>query len=621
MTQAQGELGQLKQQLKELEGQERLDALVHLAKQCYYFEHPDSSLKYADLALRLAEEEGNLAWHAYALYSQGLALFAAKKPDTSLVALQRAKEEALTVQDTSLLVNILNLLGNNFYDLGLMELAMERYLQAIEYAEVSGDPAKAASAYANVGRISSTNESYQAAKEYYRYSSNLYLAQGDTLRSIAILMNQVSVFLRLHEPDSAVALADWGLRKSQELQYPAGIQMANIRRAQVAIKLGNFEHALAITQEMLDSLSSDNHQMRYNAWHFRGMALDSLDQFDAALSAAKKAEDFALLTESEPILASTYLRLYEAYKNAGNPEKALHYYEVYRTVGDSILDSGMARRLTTMQHLYEEQQQRSKIEFLQDKVEKEELRKRQWIYGALSIVLLLLLLTGIIVYRKQRKAERAQLDRQLAEQRLLSLQMNPHFLFNSLTSLQRYLLEQDDSKTAQVYLAKLASLMRNVLEQSREKLISLEEELEGLELYLMLQKLRWKDKLSYRIELEADLSEHDVWIPPLLVQPLVENAIEHSGITEKETGELQVKIQDRGAELWITVADNGSGWCENGDAAQPKPNGGLALNILKDRLQILTELRQEPHEIQIQSNTDSGTQITLKLPNDEGSYN
>ena len=533
LLQAQGEIGQLKQQLKEVKGQERLEVLVDLVKQCYYFEHPDSSLKYADLALKLAGEERNEAWRAKALYSKGFALFAAEKPDTSLQTLQEAAKVALVVQDTNLLVDILNLLGNNFYDLGLMELAMDRYLQAIEYAEGQGEPAKAASAYANVGRISSTKKSYQEAKKYYRHSSNLYLAQGDTLRSIAILMNQVSVYVRLHEPDSAIALADWGLRKSRELQYPAGVHMANIRRSQVAISLGNFEHALAITQDMLDSLSTDNYQMRYNAWHFRGIALDSLGQFDAALQAAKNAKHFALLTESEPILASTYLRLYEAYKHLEDPERALYYFEIYHSVEDSILDSAMGRKLTAMQYHAERQQQDFEIVELQNRVELEKARLRQLILLAISVLLLFALIATRIVARKQQKAQQEQQDRQLAEQRLLSLQMNPHFLFNSLTSLQRYLLEQEDTKTAQSYLGRLATLMRGILEQSREKLIPLSEEIESLELYLSLQKLRWKDRLRYRIDLDPALSALDTWIPPLLVQPLVENAIEHSGITEK----------------------------------------------------------------------------------------
>lgn len=600
-----------------MKGQERLAVLTDLVKQCYYFEHPDSSLKYADLALTLAEEKGNPAWQAKALYSKGLALFAAKKPDTSLMMLQQAEKGAVAVQDTNLLVDILNLLGNNFYDLGLMELSMERYLQAIEYATALGEPAKAASAYANVGRISSTNESYQEAKEYYRYSSDLYLAQGDTLRAIAVLMNQVSVYLRLHEPDSALALADWGLRKSGELRYPAGVQMANIRRAQVAIQLGNFEQALAITQAMLDSLSTDNYQMRYNAWHFRGMALDSLGQFDAALLAAKKAKDFALLTESEPILASTYLRLYAAYKNVGNPEQALHYYEIYRTVGDSILDSGIGRKVTTMQHLYEKEQQDSEINALQNRVELEQARIRQLILLAISVLLLFVLIANRIVSRKQQKARQEQQERQLAEQRLLSLQMNPHFLFNSLTSLQRYLLEQEDTKMAQSYLGRLATLMRDILEQSREKLIPLSDEIESLELYLSLQKLRWKECLQYSIDLDPALSDLDTWIPPLLVQPLVENAIEHSGITEKKEGKLQLSISGQGSELWIKVSDNGKGWPEEGDTSVQRQRRGLALDILRDRLEILTQLRQEPHEIQIQTNTQGGTQITLKLPNDE----
>ena len=617
--QAQGQLEQLKKQFYEVDGdgKERLDLLVDLVKQCYYFEHPDSSLKYANLAMTLAERKGELHWRAKALYSQGLALFAAQKPDRSLEALQQAESAVLAIPDTTLLLDILNLLGNNFFDLGLMELAMEKYLRAIAIAEALGDPAKATAAYANIGRISSTKESYSEAKKYYRYSSELYLQQGDTLRSLAILLNLVSTYLRLNRPDSAQYLADWGWRKSQQLKYPAGVFMANVRRSQVAITLGNFEHALAITQFMLDSLPPDDYRIRYNAWHYRGMALDSLGQFDAALEAAQKANEFAVLTESQPVLASTYHRLYEAHKNVGNPEEALAYYEIYRTVGDSILDGGMARKLTTMQHLYETERQSSEIQALQNRVELERLKLRQWGFLGISLLLLLALIASIVVYRKQQKAQREQQERQLAEQRLLSLQMNPHFLFNSLTSLQRYLLEQEDTRTAQTYLGKLATLMRNILEQSRERLIPLAEELESLELYLSVQKLRWKDRLKYKIELTPELSDIDIWIPPLLVQPLVENAIEHSGITEKEEGLLEIRVEENEHNVRIMVNDNGKGWTEKVPGNRPGRKGGLALGIVQDRLKLLSQLRQQPHKMDIHTHTQTGTHITLILPNYE----
>lgn len=609
-----GQIDQLKQRLSLPDTENRIDLFVDLVLQCYYFESPDSVAKYAEMSMMLAEKLDQPIALAKAHYCKGVAAFAAGQPKESLTETQLALEMAKSVQDTLLLLNIRNLRGNNYYDIGLLEMAMEEYLQAIHYAKQLQLTAKAAAAYGNMARILFNKQSYHEAKRYYTLAADLGLQTKDTLRTIGILMNKVSTHLKLNELDSAQILAEWGLQRSTELDFKNGVSMAKIRQAHLAIRSRHYERALQLVQDMLDTVVPNDYNTRYNAWYFRSIALDSLRQYPLAIEAAEEALRYAALTNRKTILVAANRQLYLTNKHAGLAEPALTYYEAYRTLEDTILDSDMARKLTTMKHLYEREQQNYQINELEDTVRFEKLRSRQWLLLLGSALAIVSLAGGWLFYVKQQKTIKERQERQLIEQKLLSLQMNPHFLFNTLTSLQRYLLEKEKVETAHLYLSKLSQLMRNLLAHSREKLIPLEDELQNLKAYLQLQKLRFKGKLNYQLEVDEQITSGDYQVPPMLIQPLVENAIEHAGITSKEEGQLLIHIQKTTNELRILVSDNGTGWAINSNSSSDNAHQGLALQIVKDRLALLSKLSQDQHEMKIDTAIGQGTTISLHLP-------
>ena len=608
------QIDQLKQRLSLPDTENRIDLYVDLVLQCYYLESPDSVAKYAERSMVLAKQLDLPIALAKAHYCKGVAAFAAGQPKESLTETHLALEKANLVQDTGLLLNIRNLRGNNYYDIGLLEMAMEEYLQAIHYAQQMQLTAKAAAAYANMARILFNKQSYDEAKRYYTLAAEMGLQAKDTLRAIGILMNKVSTHLRLNEMDSAQVLADWGLQKSTELDFKNGVSMANIRQAHLAIRSRRYERALQVVQDMLDTVTPSDYDTRYNAWYFRSIALDSLGQYSLAIEAAEEALRYAALTNRKTLLVAANRQLYLANKHAGLAEPALAYYEAYRTLEDTILDSNTARKLTTMKHLYETEQQNYEIKQLEDTVRFEKLRSRQWLLLLGSALLIVSLVGGWLFYVKQQKTIKERQERQLIEQKLLSLQMNPHFLFNTLTSLQRYLLEKENVETAHLYLSKLSQLMRNILTHSREKLIPLEDELQNLKAYLQLQKLRFKHKLNYQLEVDEQITIGDYQVPPMLIQPLVENAIEHAGITSKEDGQLCIHMQKKPNGLRILISDNGTGWAIHPNPSSANAHQGVALQIVKDRLALLSKLSHDQHEMKIDTRVGQGTTISLHLP-------
>lgn len=608
------QIDQLKQQVSLPHTEDQMDAFVDLVLQCYYLEPSDSVAKYAAMSMDLAEKIDQPSALAKAHYCLGIAAFAAGKPDQSLTTTQLALENAALAKDSLLLLNIHNLLGNNYYDIGLMDMAMEEYLSAITYAEELGLMHKAAAAYGNMARILFNKQSYTEAKQNYTLAADLGLQTKDTLRAIGILMNKASVHIRLNELDSAQSVIDWGMQKSSSMGFSNGVTMAKIRQSHLAVVSNQSEYALEITQSMIDSAAPTASSTLYNAWYFRSIALDSLGQYLLAVQAAQTALKYATLTHRAATEAAAHRQLYWVNKQAGQASEALRHYEFYRTLEDTLLDSGMARKLTAMKHLYQTDKQNHQIRQLEDAVNLEKLRSRQSVLLMSSLLVIGLLIGGFLFYRHQQKAIRERQEKQIIEEKLLSLQMNPHFLFNTLTSVQRQLLEDENAATAHLYLSRLSQLTRNILDHSREKLIPIEDELQNLKDYLQLQQLRFKKRLNYQLTVDDDITDEEAWVPPMLVQPLIENAIEHAGITTQAGGLLQIGFKREAAQLQITIKDNGKGWVNAPRVGAAGGHKSMGLQIVKDRLSLLSKLSQQAHELKIDTRLGKGTTISLHLP-------
>lgn len=136
--------------------------------------------------------------------------------------------------------------------------------------------------------------------------------------------------------------------------------------------------------------------------------------------------------------------------------------------------------------------------------------------------------------------------------------MNPHFIFNSLNSINKYIWANDQRKASE-YLTRFSKLIRLILENSRHQAIALDKDLEGLELYMQMESLRFEQHFEYHVELSDTIEAESILIPPLLLQPFVENSIWH-GLMPKETaGTITIKISVQEENLHCMIEDNGIG--------------------------------------------------------------
>jgi LytS/YehU family sensor histidine kinase len=224
--------------------------------------------------------------------------------------------------------------------------------------------------------------------------------------------------------------------------------------------------------------------------------------------------------------------------------------------------------------------------------------------------------------RKLKQVETA-FEQKIAETEMTALraQMNPHFIFNCLNSIKLYTLE-NDSQTASEYLTMFSQLIRLVLENSRAEKVTLQKELETLRLYIELEAMRFKNKVHYAIKVDPGIDQQYIEIPPLLLQPYVENAIWHGLMHKKDGGDIMVAVTLPAEQLLqIEITDNGVGR-ELAAAYKSKSattQTSCGLKMTSDRLQIINQLYQINADVKITDLTDeahqvTGTKVIIRIP-------
>ena len=217
----------------------------------------------------------------------------------------------------------------------------------------------------------------------------------------------------------------------------------------------------------------------------------------------------------------------------------------------------------------------------------------------------------------------ADFEQKLADTEMTALraQMNPHFIFNCLNSIKLYTLE-NEAETASHYLTKFSRLIRLVLENSRAERVSLHNELEALELYIQLEAMRFKDKLRYQIRVSSEVDAGFVSIPPLLLQPYVENAIWHGLMHKPEGGTVMVEVsQPEESLLHVEITDDGVGRARAAELKSKSAGGhkSLGMQVTAERIRMINQLYQMQTQARIEDLVDSygeacGTRVILEIP-------
>lgn len=240
---------------------------------------------------------------------------------------------------------------------------------------------------------------------------------------------------------------------------------------------------------------------------------------------------------------------------------------------------------------------------------------QQWWFYVLCGLVLVALVSGYFTWRIGMLRRKAEMEKRLANSQLSALkaQMNPHFMFNALNSIQDLVLQQDTTN-AQLYLGKFSELTRAVLEASGSEFISLQKEMEMLQLYLDLEKLRFGNDMQYTLRVDEQIDTDEMKIPAMLVQPFVENALKHGLLHKQGIKQLDVEFDVKGEVLVCTIDDNGIGRKAADEInARKKKHRSFATDAANERLRLLHDYYNLNIDLQIIDKPD-GTRVVLTIP-------
>ena len=349
--------------------------------------------------------------------------------------------------------------------------------------------------------------------------------------------------------------------------------------------------------------------------------------YDEAIPYLEKSIKEADSKEDIVVQKDATRRLSEVYRDIGDYNKALLTYQQYVDLVDqdyikkeqeisqaARFNRDIANKQNRITSLETDRQLSQSIYELSNEQNK---RQKLIIYSLIG-GLLLLLVTAYFMYKyiKQQK-----LANNLLALKSLRSQMNPHFIFNALNSVNSFIATNDE-RTANKYLSDFSQLMRSVLENSEEDFIPLEKEIELLELYTKLEHFRFKDKFEYNIKVDENVNINEFQIPPMLLQPYIENAVWHGLRYKTEKGKLDINIvQKTKDEIAITIIDDGVGRVKSKALKtenQQKQNSKGMGNI-KKRVSILNEMYKDKVDVFIddfQQADDTGTKVVVTIKKD-----
>jgi len=361
-----------------------------------------------------------------------------------------------------------------------------------------------------------------------------------------------------------------------------------------------------------------------------GSAYVLKEAYKEAIPFLKKSIDVADKKQDLVIQKDATRKLSEVYATVGEYTKALKSYQEYVSLVDRLYikkeqEIGQVKRFN--KKISENQNRISSLEkdkdltetkinlAYKDKQLSEESNKRQQyvIYTLIAGISLLVLLA----YLMFRNSKQQKLANNLLALKSMRSQMNPHFIFNALNSVNSFIAVNDE-RNANRYLTEFSILMRSVLENSDEDFISMTKEIELLELYVKLEHNRFKDKFDYTISVDESISLEEFSIPPMLLQPYIENAIWHGLRYKKEKGSLEIIVQQKDTNtLSIVIVDNGIG---RKRSAELKTENQLkqkskGMSTIKSRIAILNDMYQDRVSVSIAdaSENGEGTKVLLLL--------
>jgi tetratricopeptide (TPR) repeat protein len=357
-----------------------------------------------------------------------------------------------------------------------------------------------------------------------------------------------------------------------------------------------------------------------NAYGNIGTIYRDKKEYSKAIDYYKKSIEYSYKAHDWYNLSWLHADMAKMFANMGKYQAAYENHILHKKFSDSLEMKKYNAQLSQARTKYETEAAKQQLELLTLKLNQHKF----YTYGFAGLIIIAIVI-GILVFRQIRinsKRKISEMNHKISEitQKNLRQQMNPHFIFNTLNSIQYYMYQHDKISTNN-YLTKFSMLMRKTLENSQHTAIPIKDELDALELYLELESLRFKEKFNYKIEVDEDIDVLIHKIPTMLIQPYVENAICHGLMNKEDKGFLNVGLKLEEGFIACTIEDNGVGRAAAMEIKETKNknHNSLGTKITESRLNLVNSLygknmKIEYTDLKNEAGEATGTRVVIHIP-------
>ena len=587
--------------------------LIELAN---VYEHSgswDVHKEVVDEMLELAHKTSDKVYEAEVYNILGISNCLGGRNQMALDYFSKALAINSELNDTLSISNSYENIGSVYKDLADYDKAIIYQMKSLKIREKSNHPRLVN----NYTALATVYQKLQDTINHFQYlnKAKIAISKNDNPDNfqMAIIHNEIAGYYNtLNDMDSALVNYKLVAYYSEKGNWKRGMAVGYGNMAEVYSEYGEIDKAIAMHKKVLmlsleiDDCMGITEEYSYLAGLYResGKIDSSIILINKAL---QKTEECGLDHEK----LSAYEFISEIYESIKEPAIALNFYKKARTLKDSLYNIEKHNSIIEIETQYETEKKEQQIELLSA----ENQIKNQNIKMGLAFIILLIISIILGVYVQYTRKKQTILEQDKLKQKLFRSQMNPHFIFNALGSIQNYMYKNETKKAAQ-FLGNFASLSRSILKYSSEESIDLEKEIETLKNYIELERMRMKDSFDYEIVLSNDLETEFIHIPPMMIQPFIENAIKHGFRDIHKDGKLRIEFEDKTEYIKVVIIDNGIG-LNISNQSKNMDHESMSTGIFNQRMKYIRKKYPRIPEMEMKDITDNqltGTKVSIFLP-------
>lgn len=514
---------------------------------------------------------------------------------------------------------------------GQVELSVSKNLIALQLASEVEDLPKMAKYSLDLGESQLSILNYREAELYFKQVQDVASKLKDK-RLMALAFVNLGIIARIDKDyEKAIDYQNKSVDILTILNDFDGLGIAHNNLGDIYREQKDYSNALRNYNNALVFFESNgNKESIATVYNNVGIVFDKQGKHDNALKYLNRSVEIRSQFGFKGAIYSTYRAISEVYQKTKNYKLAQRYLKLYADYADSAKTIESSAKIAELNELYRSEQRERLISVQADSIERQKQEKTLTSTKLENIQLknnmqayiitgfaLVLVLGGIIgFYRWNQTQIRQQQQEAEMNQTLLRTQMNPHFVFNAMSVIQSYIYDNDTQNSSR-FLVNFSKLMRLILENSSKEFIPMDIEVDILDKYLSIQKLRFEERFDFDIKVDQKLLEEGAIIPPMITQPFIENAIEHGRLHLREDGFIHVHLFEKNKMLFITIEDNGVGRKGAEQNKKSSDHKSMAMKITRDRIDNLNKKYKAEGFMVIEDYNkieETGTKVLISIP-------